>query len=331
MMNGKELQIYSKLKRWEKDLMAIPSVTALGVGGEHLYLYVEKIHRELLRTMPTEVDGIPVMLKESGRIRLFSLLEIPRTLARTERMRPAMGGISIGSPDITAGTLACKVWDKITGEPLLLTNNHVEGQDWGDKYDAFVGKHCLQPGPYDGGVDPDDNIAELLRWKRVDLPPANNLIDGSVSRLIKPDILTDEVIDLGVPGPAVEPTIGILGKKSGRTSGTNESTIESVGATVDVEGWGICRFADQIIFRPGFAEGGDSGSLTVDPVGNSLGIVFAGSEEITVVCKATNIESQLDVRFSPLAVPLEPARLPFVFLPMAIGSLAVGAVIYGKR
>lgn len=320
-MNDRELQIQSMLKKWEKDLLAIPSVTALGVGGEHLYIYVQKIHRELLRTMPTEVDGIKVELKESGRVRLLSLMQIPRTLARTERIRPALGGCSIGSPDISAGTLGCKVFDARTGEGLILTNNHVVGQDWGDSYEAYVGKHCLQPGPHDGGVDPDDNIGELLRWKRVELPPANNLIDASVSRPVTPDILSDEVIDLGVPGPAVEPTIGILGKKSGRTSGTNESYIESVGATVDVEGWGICRFVDQIVFRPGFALGGDSGAIVVDPAGNSLGSVFAGSEEITIVCKATQIESQLGVTFSPYAIPPVRAGLPLV--PMAIGALAL--------
>ena len=324
-MNGRELQIQSVLRKWEKDLMSIPSVTGLAVGGEHLYIYVQKIHRELLRTVPTEVDGVKVELKESGRVRLLSLMQIPQLLARTDRIRPALGGVSIGSPDITAGTLGCKVFEARTGEGLILTNNHVVGQDWGDSYEAQVGKHCLQPGPHDGGTNPDDNIGELLRWKRVELPPANNLIDASVSRPVTPELLSAEVIDLGVPGPAVEPTIGILGKKSGRTSGTNESTIESVGATVDVEGWGICRFADQIIFRPGFAQGGDSGSICLDPAGNSLGLVFAGSEEITVVCKATQIESQLGVNFSPYAFP--PAvQAGFPFVPMAVGALAIGAV-----
>lgn len=321
------MQIQATLKKWEKSLLAIPSVTGLAVGGDHIYIYVEKIHRELLRTVPTEVDGVKVQLKESGRIRMLSLLQIPRTLARTSRLRPAVGGISVGSPDISAGTLGCKVYDARTREGLLLTNNHVVGQDWGDRYDASIGKHCLQPGPYDGGVDDNDNIAELLRWKRVELPPATNPIDASVSRPVSPEILSDEVIDLGVPGYAVEPTIGILGTKSGRTSGTSESYIESVGATVDVEGWGVCRFADQIIFRPGFADGGDSGSLVVDANGNCLGLVFAGSEEITVVCKSTNIERLLDVRFGLVEGVAPPISTIPVMFPLVFGAAVAGLAL----
>ena len=323
-MNGRELQIQSVLKKWEKDLLAIPSVTGLAVGGEHLYIYVQKIHRELLRSVPTEVDGVKVELKESGRIRLLSLMQIPRMLARTERLRPALGGCSIGCPQVTAGTFSTTVFDAWSGARLGLSNNHVIlAEKWGDQ-DGFKANPVYQPGVYDGG-GVDDTIGETLRGMPVEFPPSQNLVDAAVFAPVSSEVVTDEVIDLGVPGPAVQPTIGILGKKSGRTSGTNESTVESVGATVDVEGWGICRFADQIIFRPGFAEGGDSGSLVVDPAGNSLGLVFAGSEEITVVCKATNIERQLGVKFSPYAVP-PVVQAGFPFVPMAVGALAIGAV-----
>ncbi|HEU5338979.1 MAG TPA: hypothetical protein VFU39_06805, partial [Sulfuricaulis sp.] len=51
--------------------------------------------------VPPEIDGVPTDVIETGVIRALT--------TRTERQRPAPGGVSIGHRDITAGTLGCLV------------------------------------------------------------------------------------------------------------------------------------------------------------------------------------------------------------------------------
>ena len=97
--------------------------------------------------VPETVSGIPSDVIETGRIRALQ--------ARTDRQRPAPGGVSIGHTDITAGTLGCLV--KRGSEILILSNNHVIA----NSNDAERGDTILQPGPADGGRNPADKIAEL--------------------------------------------------------------------------------------------------------------------------------------------------------------------------
>ncbi|NOG48388.1 MAG: hypothetical protein HND48_02260 [Chloroflexi bacterium] len=52
------------------------------------------------------------------------------------------------------------VKDRITGEKLLLSNNHV----FANSNDAQVGDSILQPGPADGGQNPGDAVATLERY-----------------------------------------------------------------------------------------------------------------------------------------------------------------------
>ena len=127
---------------------------------------------------------------------------------------------------------------------------------------------------------------------------------------------------MGIPGYAIDPEVGMLGIKSGRTTETNESTIESIGATLDIDGFGVARFTDQIIFRPAFAEGGDSGSICIDVNGNVLGIVFAGSDEVTAVCRSKHIEDLLGVTFGTTPSP-SIVSSGFGFWPLALGVAAV--------
>ena len=67
--------------------------------------------------VPKQIDGIPTVVKEIGEIFAYK--------NRTDRWRPAPGGVSIGHYAITAGTLGCYVKDATTGETLILSNNLV--------------------------------------------------------------------------------------------------------------------------------------------------------------------------------------------------------------
>ncbi len=104
--------------------------------------------------VPSDVKGARTDVVEVGR--LEALLN-PR-----DRYRPNIpAGVSIGHYKVTAGTLGAIVFDKNTGEPLILSNNHVLA----NSNDAEIGDVILQPGPTDHGVRPDDVVAKLHRFE----------------------------------------------------------------------------------------------------------------------------------------------------------------------
>ena len=102
--------------------------------------------------IPPEIQGVITDVKQVGRI--------VAQKSRTERWRPAPPGVSIGHWAITAGTFGAVVRDAETGERLILSNNHVLA----NSNQAEPGDAILQPGPADGGQNPADRIAELLRF-----------------------------------------------------------------------------------------------------------------------------------------------------------------------
>lgn len=105
------------------------------------------------QVVPRELDGIPTDVYEVGQLRA---LQTPR-----DRFRPVIpSGVSIGHYKVTAGTLGTIVTDRTTGERLILSNNHVLA----NSNDALIGDSILQPGTVDGGQNPGDVVARLLRF-----------------------------------------------------------------------------------------------------------------------------------------------------------------------
>jgi hypothetical protein len=106
--------------------------------------------------IPKEIDGLKTDVIEVGYLRA-------QQTAR-DRFRPIIpSGVSIGHYKITAGTLGTMVKDKTTGEPLVLSNNHVLA----NSNDATVGDAVLQPAAMDGGREPGDLVARLERFQRI--------------------------------------------------------------------------------------------------------------------------------------------------------------------
>ena len=78
--------------------------------------------------------------------------------------------------------------------------------------------------------------------------------------------------------------VGDAVQKSGRTTGVTVDEVIGVDASVDVSygSEGVGRFVDQIICGP-MSAGGDSGSVVYDASGNAIGLLFAGSDTITIL------------------------------------------------
>lgn len=106
--------------------------------------------------VPQQVNGMRTDVVEVGRLEAHV---DPR-----DRFRPNIpAGVSIGHYMVTAGTLGAVVFDRNTGEPLLLSNNHVLA----NSNDAVIGDAILQPGPTDHGLRPDDIVAKLHRFEKL--------------------------------------------------------------------------------------------------------------------------------------------------------------------
>ena len=108
---------------------------------------IDQAHLMATDIIPLSIDGAPTDVIETGKI-------VAQDINPRERQRPPMPGISIGHPDVTAGTFGCVV--KRNGSKYILSNNHVIS----NTNNASVGDKIYQPGIYDGGIS-SDGIAVL--------------------------------------------------------------------------------------------------------------------------------------------------------------------------
>ena len=267
--------------------------------------------------VPPEIDGVLTDVVPTGP---FRALYVP-----TDRVRPALGGVSIGHHRITAGTLGCLV--KRNGQPLILSNNHVLANE----NNASPGDAILQPGPIDGGTDPADRIAVLDRFvtiatteeesscafanavasvsngvarlfgssarlRAVSERVVTNLVDAATAIPVDPAWVSDQIAGVGAITGQSRAYLGMPVRKSGRTTGLTSGEIEQVDVTVDVQyGAGkVARFIDQFM-AGAISQGGDSGSAVIDAGGNIVGLLFAGSDQTTVINRIEHVFAALEI------------------------------------
>ncbi|UCD70633.1 MAG: hypothetical protein JSW70_06390 [Syntrophobacterales bacterium] len=319
-------------------IMAKKNVVGMGIGyketkgakTDHMALVVmvrRKVSVEQLRerdVIPAEIEGVITDVIEVG--------EIVALQERTDRWRPAPGGVSIGHYKITAGTLGVLVRDVETDEILILSNNHVMA----NSNDATLGDSILQPGPYDGGTEVEDTIANLVRFVPIQFesePPPSpcsvskaaagitnffarlvgskhrllpvviqqaNQVDGALAKPTSPDVVSNEILEIGSVMEDTEAELGMEVKKSGRTTGLTTGTVELLDASVQVEyGAGKTALFTNQILTTNMSKGGDSGSLLVAEERNkAVGLLFAGSDQVTIHNPIGFVKDALKIHFS---------------------------------
>jgi len=290
-----------QISNWDAHFMAAAGVNGIGKGKQKVVIILQP-GTPIPSFIPATIEGVPVEVR-FDEFRLLSTLPALKSreeilVDRRKRWRPIVGGISMGHQMVTAGTYSCSVVDNATRQRMIISNNHVIALQWGEQEIGRRGDPTLQPGPYDGGGIAD-KVGELERWIKVVLEgKGTNLIDAAIARITHPDGSRDDILEIGVPRPVIEPKVGMLVAKSGRTTGLTRGKIEEINATVNVGGAGVCTFVDQIITNY-IATGGDSGSPVVNNLAdrNILGLLFAGSDVRNVVCKGSHIERLLQVTF----------------------------------
>jgi hypothetical protein len=323
-------------KRHAERLLATPGVVGTAVGLDRSGKAIVKVFAEKpgIAGLPVSLDQVPVAVEVTGRI-----------YARTDpttRLRPAPIGFSVGHPAITAGTIGAKVLNQ-AGNAYLLSNNHVLA----NANSAQLGDAVLQPGPIDGGVDPDDRLGTLTDFEPLHLAlggygvtPPGNWVDAAIARvLVSSDLSKSTPLDgYGVPNAAIygdadangtidniSSAIGLGVQKYGRTTLLTQGQVSEVNVTIDVCYDIFCllvgRFYDQIgICCAGFSDGGDSGSLIVTTGAgkNPVGLLFAGGGNRTFANRIDLVLYRFGVRIDGSTSPPPP--------PPQVTDVAVSAI-----
>jgi hypothetical protein len=330
-MPGNLSAVRTVLARSRDDLLSRSNVVATGIGykvtrGEQtptlciVCSVTEKVRLSRLSSselIPLTVGDVLTDVVPTGPIRALQ--------SHTDRQRPAPGGVSIGHRNITAGTLGCVV--RRDGQIFVLSNNHVLA----NSNDASPGDAILQPGPHDGGRFPNDQIADLTefvpisfigspsscatagavvaflnriakmlgsrtRLRIVSGQASDNLVDAAIATPINDQDVSDQILEIGPIKGSTPAELGVAIQKSGRTTGFTTGEIQQVDVTVDVDyGAGrTARFIDQVMAGP-MSQGGDSGSAILDRNNRLLGLLFAGSDNSTIINRIENVFSALRI------------------------------------
>lgn len=278
-----------------RRLFAIPGVTTVGwgfkvKGGMQLDRECVIVGVERKRHFVWPWHKIPVRV-EGFETDVVSVGKIVALQSRTENHRPAPGGVSIGHPLITAGTLGClvKVMGKIGWR--ILSNNHVLA----NTNVANLGDAIYQRAPADGGGE-EDTIARLEAFEPILFDGSYNLVDCAIAIPLDQADVTPNILEVGVPTGYAGAGLGVRVQKSGRTTGLNDSIVQQVGAVAQVSypNGQVAYFQDQIITGH-MADGGDSGSVVLDMENRIVGLLFAGSPEITVVSPFQHVVDALNL------------------------------------
>jgi hypothetical protein len=232
------------------------------------------------------------------------------------RMRPAIGGASVGHYLGTAGTLGICCYDAAFQAGglqrfYLLSNNHVLA----NCNDAAIGDPILQPAPADGGQANSDTIGRLARFVPIRFTPDTaafstdgarvpvNFVDAAIAegRFDQLDRRIHWIGDVRADNPMAD--VGSVVQKCGRASHYTTGTIAAVNATVHVNypNGRMARFAKQIICH-GLSSGGDSGAIVTDLTQRAVGLLFATSQMVSVLNPMPLVEQLLGVRITEPAV-----------------------------
>ncbi len=301
------------MDRKSKELiLTLPQVIGVGLGFKEvggikteqeaiMILVKRKVPSAQLgkhQLIPKMINGIVTDVIEVGVMKAYSGVNPAVTIQSvTSRMRPAAPGVSIGHYRTTAGTFGAVVYDKKSGQALMLSNNHIlANSSNGRDLRAKIGDSILQPGAIDGGRTSKDIIARLIKYVALKEYPNKNNVDCALALPLSNDLIVPDVIGIGKVLGVVSPQLGMEVKKSGRTTGLTTGQIRAVNVTLNVSyGRGRTLRFDNQILTTNMSEGGDSGSLVVDKSNQAVGLLFAGSDQGTLLNPIQKVLDLLNV------------------------------------
>lgn len=294
------LRAQSAKENLTNKYLASPNVIGAGVGLKYVdgrptsepavVVFVEKKYpkdfikkQSDLDLIPQKIDGIQTDIIEVGKIE-------PQNSLRA-KVRPICPGISIGHQGITAGTLG-GIFQDADGDIVVLSNNHVIANE----NKAKNGDIIFQPGPMDnpgpeqfGGWEgkPEDlsYFATLKKFHR--LEKDGNSHDSAVAKIhqsfIDSQMVSTQFPSLNRPIAGFgDAAIQMPVQKLGRTTGYTTGQVLALKATFTIGyDFGPATFQDCIVCTS-MSAGGDSGSVIMDMQMNAVGLLFAGSDRVTL-------------------------------------------------
>lgn len=286
--------------------------------------------------IPKEIGGQKTDVVQTGVIKKRTPTKFDYEEAeRVTRQRPIFPGISCGHYAITAGTFGAVVYSETFQDPTedsklsfwyrfllrvlrwmgfiqeadlellafplsetktyILSNNHVLANE----NKAKIGDPIWQPGKYDGGGK-NDEVAKLMEF----VPISNrktNKVDVAIAEITEK--YKADIYQIGIPKePRYDITPGEYITKSGRTTGTTKAKVIAVDAHTEVlYDMGYTEWGGQIIVGrcddgKSSSDGGDSGSLGVDADKRPVGLLFAGSDEVTIYNPIQDVIKELKTK-----------------------------------
>lgn len=186
-----------------------------------------------------------------------------------------------------SGTLGSLVKD--AAGSYILSNNHVLAR----VNKSTTAEPIIQPGLIDVNcfAAAAQIVAHLSKFAVISFTQSNT-VDAALARIVAGEVnLQGKILDIGQPGHPTEPAVGMLVKKSGRTTGLTFGKVIALNVTVFVKMPRFCgdntgtraKFVDQFVVQSTttrhFIDAGDSGSLIVRrnlTCPPAVGLVFAG-------------------------------------------------------
>lgn len=161
-----------------------------------------------------------------------------------------------------------------------MSNSHVLSPSTNSK----IGESITQPGVLDGG-----NSSTVIATLSHDFFPRlndANYVDAALAQPYDASRLSTGILGIGDPTGTTNVILNADVRKSGRTTGVTSGTVVAADATVKVNyGNDVLLFKNQFIVEsatPPFSSPGDSGSLIIDENLKVMGLLFAGSEYVTL-------------------------------------------------
>lgn len=284
------------LNKIQDNILLKKNVVAIGIGKkwtnnintnkDSILVFVsKKEHTKNLSQndiIPQQIDGC--LIDVVGKSGTFKTLNV-------QRIRPIKPGYSCGHLWTTAGTIGGFFEDR-QGDIVALSNNHVLAAS-----NAGIRGHLmLQPGIYDDRnwgnnrvgnlkfyrplVGPTGISFDASKWKHI---YGYNVEDSAIATINDLNLINYELPNIGyIKDFRYDINIDENVKKVGRTTQNTSGKVIAINAIVNVDfGNIVYNFREQII-TTNMAQGGDSGSLLMDDDNNVVGLLFAGSNTMTI-------------------------------------------------
>jgi hypothetical protein len=265
------------------------NVVGVGIGKNHLRIYVENLRLSPVERVRKEYLGIPTDVIEIGRLGRNG--RKPKKI--TDDSAPQPGSrirVKTDAPNVNSGatgTIGMKVADN--DGHYILGCNHILAVNGRVPKNAEI--------VWAKFVDPEEAIA--VPYIHVPLSRhCDNPVDCALARIKEPDkVQAMFPASIGmVNDQLMAPQHGMTVTKAGATTDTTDGAIVDISADLYVEySFGRFRFANQVVVKTAedeleFATRGDSGSIVVSKETNQpVAMIFAASGTFAVACQLSEV------------------------------------------